>query len=81
MTLEKTIRNKKGYAISLYRSFSQASDEFQPFISNLGKLLININSFDPHFVILLTDFNAESKYQNRGQSMTQHQRKVQYWKT
>ena len=77
MTLENTIRNRKGYAITLYRSFSQASDEFQPFISNLEKLLININSFDPH---LLSDFNAESKYQNRGQSMTQHHRKVQYWK-
>ena len=27
----------------------------------LEKLLININSFDPHFVILLGDFNTKSK--------------------
>ena len=30
-------------------------------VSNLEKLLINRNSFDPHFVILLADFNAKSK--------------------
>ena len=61
LTLEVTISNKKGYVITLYRSPSQTSDEFQSFISNLEKLLININSFDPHFVILLGDFNAKSK--------------------
>ena len=36
-------------------------DDFQSFIRDLGKLLFNINSFDPHFVILLGDFNAKSK--------------------
>ena len=61
LTLKVTISNKKGYVITLYRSPSQTSDEFQSFISNLEKLLININSFDPHFVILLGDFNAKSK--------------------
>ena len=61
LTLEVIISNKKGYVITLYWSPSQTSDEFQSFISNLEKLLININSFDPHFVILLGDFNAKSK--------------------
>ena len=61
LTLEVTISNKKGYVITLYRPPSQTSDEFQSFISNLEKLLININSFDPRFVILLGDFNAKSK--------------------
>ena len=61
LTLEVTISNKKGYVVSLYKSPSQTSDEFDSFISNLQKLLINITSFDPHFVILLGDFNAKSK--------------------
>ena len=61
LTLEVTISNKKGYVIILYRSPIQTSDEFDSFISNLEKLLININSFDPHFVILLGDFNTKSK--------------------
>ena len=34
---------------------------FDSFISNLEKLLINITSFDPHFVILFGDFNVKSK--------------------
>ena len=61
LTLEVTIGNKKGYVDTLYRSPSQTSDEFDTFISNLEKLLIYITSFDPHFVILLGDFNAKSK--------------------
>ena len=61
LTLEVTISNKKCYIITLYRFPSQTSDEFDSFISNLEKLLINRTSFDPHFVTLLGDFNAKSK--------------------
>ena len=61
LTLEVTISNKKGYVITLYRSPSQTSDEFQSFISNFEKHFINTTSCDPHFVILLGDFNAKSK--------------------
>ena len=51
LTLEVTINNKKGYVITLYRSPSQTPDEFDSFISNLEKLLINVTSCDPHFGI------------------------------
>ena len=61
LTFEVTVSNKKGYVITLYRFPSQTSNEFLFFITNLEKLLININSFDPNFVILLGDFNAKSK--------------------
>ena len=60
LTLEVTISNQKGYIIILYWSPSQTSVEFDYFVSNLEKLLINITSFDSHFVILLGDFNAKS---------------------
>ena len=60
LALEVTISNKKGYVFTLYRSPSQTSDEFQSFISNLEILLIDINSFAPHFVVLIGDFNAKS---------------------
>ena len=53
--------HKKGHVITLYISLSQTSDEFQRFISHLEKLLIDTNSFDPHFVKLLGDFNDKSK--------------------
>ena len=61
LTLEVTISNKKGYVITLYRSPSQTSDEYESFISNLKKFLANIIIFDPYSVILLGDFNAKSK--------------------
>ena len=60
-TLEITISNKKGYIITLYRSPSQTSDEVDSFIINLENILINITSFDPHFVMLLGEFNSKSK--------------------
>ena len=60
-TLEITISNKKGYIITLYRSPSQTSDEVDSFISNLENILISITSFDPHFVMLLGEFNSKSK--------------------
>ena len=60
LTFEVTNSNKKGYVITLYRSPSKTSDEFDSFVSNLEKLLVNITSSDPHFVILLGDFNAKS---------------------
>ena len=60
-TLEVTISNRRGFIITLYRSPSQTSDEFDYFISNLETLFVNITSFDPHFVILLGDFNVKSK--------------------
>ena len=62
LTLEVTTSNKKGYVITLYRSPSQTSDTFQSFVSNLEKLAKwGSKSFDPHFVILLGDFNVKSK--------------------
>ena len=61
LALEAIISNNKGCVITFYRFSSETSDEFQSFISNLEKLLINLSSFDPHFVILLGDFNAKSK--------------------
>ena len=65
LTLEVTTSNKKGYVITLYRSPSQTSNAFQSFISNLEKLAKwGSKSFDPHFVILLGDFNVKSKSSN-----------------
>ena len=58
--------------------WSQASDKFNSFISNLEKLLINITSWDPHSMILIGEFNAKSKSLSANE---QQQKKVQYWKT
>ena len=38
LILEVSINNERGYAVSLYRSLSQTSYEFDSFITNLKKL-------------------------------------------
>ena len=61
LTFELTIHYKKA-VIALYRSPSQTSDEPDCFSSTSEKLLINIKTCDPHFMILLCDSNAKSKF-------------------
>ena len=57
---EVSINNKKGYVAVLYRSPSQNSLEFDNFILNFEKMLSDINSSNPHFSVILGDFNASS---------------------
>ena len=44
----------------MYRSPSQTSDDFNSFTTNLEKLVINISSTNPHFILMIGDFNAKS---------------------
>ena len=60
LLFEVSINNKKGYVVSVYRSPSQTSDDFNAFTTNLEKLLINISSTNPHFILMIGDFNAKS---------------------
>ena len=59
LILEVSINNKRGYVVSLYRSPSQASDEFDSFLANLEKIVVNISRSNPHFLLLIGDFNAK----------------------
>ena len=58
--LEGSINNKKGYAVSMYLSPSQTSDDFNSFTTNLEKLVLNISSTNPHFILMIGGFNAKS---------------------
>ena len=58
--IELNLKNKKGYVISLYRSPSQSTYEFEEFLSNLDQTLHDISSLNPSFIVLLGDFNARS---------------------
>ena len=44
----------------MYRSPSQTSDDFNSFTTNLEKLVVNISSTNPHFILMIGDFNAKS---------------------
>ena len=67
---EVSINNKKGYVAVLYRSPSQNSLEFDNFILNFEKMLSDINSSNPHFSIILGDFNARSNNWWQGDTQT-----------
>ena len=60
LILEISVNNKKIYVVSLYRSPSQTPDEFDYFINNLEKLIIDIYSRKVDFVLMIVDFNAKS---------------------
>ena len=60
VVIELNINNKKGYIISLYRSPSQSTDEFEEFLIRFDQTLHNICSLNPSFTMILGDFNAKS---------------------
>ena len=55
LTFEVSINNKRLYSLGryivLYRSQSQTSDDFNSFFINLEKLVVNIPSSNPHFIL------------------------------
>ena len=59
LILETSINNKKGYVDSLCRSSSETPDEFDSFINNLEKLIIDIYSRKADFVLMIGDFNVK----------------------
>ena len=67
---EVSINNKKGYVTVLYRSPSQNSLEFDHFILNFEMVLSDINSSNPHFSIILSDFYARSNNWWQGDTQT-----------
>ena len=52
LILEVSINNKKGYIVSLYRSPSETSDEFDSFITNIEKFVVDISRGNLHFFII-----------------------------
>ena len=56
---EVSINNKRGYVVSMYRSPSQTSDDFNSFTTNLEKLVTTISSINSHFILMFGNFNAK----------------------
>ena len=60
LLLEMNFDNKKCFLISLYRSPSQSSDEFNDFSVKFDKLLDYVFKQSPQLVFAVGDFNARS---------------------
>ena len=61
LLLEMTYHNKKVIVSVIYRSPSQSINEFDSFLSNLEKLVSDINNCKPALSIITGDFNARSQ--------------------
>ena len=75
---EVTINDKKGYVVVLYRSPSQNSLEFDNFILNFEMMLSDINFSNPHFSIILGDFNARSNNWWQDDTQTSEGSRIDY---
>ena len=60
LIFEVSVNNKTGYVVSMYLSPTQTSDNFNSFTTNLEKLVIKISGTNPHFILMIGDFNAKS---------------------
>ena len=49
--------NKKGFAITLYRSPNQSKDEFDQFLLNFEQLMSDKMNQNLHFILVIGDFN------------------------
>ena len=55
-----SIKSKRGYVVSLYRSPSQTQDEFDIFLISFEQLIGDIIAKNPLFVLITDDFNVRS---------------------
>ena len=76
---EVSINNKRGYVVSLYRSPSQTSDEFDSFITNLEKIVVDISKSNPHFLLLIGDLNAKSSNWSSNDTTTAEGAQLDYF--
>ena len=78
LTFEVSINNRRGYVVSTYRSPSQISDDFNSFTTNLENLVVNISSSNPHFTLMIRDFNAKSGNWSSNDTATPERAKLGY---
>ena len=61
INFEKTIADRICNFISLYRSPSQSKDEIESFADNLELNLDSVVHRNPYLIVVLGDFNAQTK--------------------
>ena len=60
LVCELSLNGRRSYIVSLYRSPSQSSDEYDHFIKAFEQFIAHLTSFKPHLLLLTGDFNARS---------------------
>ena len=70
LILEVSINKKGGYVVSMYRSPSESSDEFDSFTTNLEKIVVHISVSNQHSVSIIGHFNTESSNSSSNDTAT-----------
>ena len=52
------LNGRRSYIISLYRSPSQSSDEYDHFIKTFEQLIAHLTSFKPHLLLITGDLKV-----------------------
>ena len=60
LVCELFLNGRRSDLESLYRSPSQSSHEYDHFIKTFEQLIVHLNSFIPHLLLIVGDFNARS---------------------
>ena len=60
LVCELSLNGRRSYIVSLYRSPSQSSNEYDHFIKTFEKLIAHLTSFEPHLLLITSDFNVRS---------------------
>ena len=81
LIFEVSINNKRGYVVSMFRSPNQTSDDFNSFTTNLEKLVVNISSTNPHFILMIGDFNTKSSNWSFNNTTTAEGAQLDYLKS
>ena len=79
LIFEVSINNKRAYIVSLYRSPSQTYYEFDSFITNLEKIVVDISRSNPHFLLLIGDVNAKSSNWSSNDATTAEVAQLDYF--
>ena len=60
LVCEHFLNGRRSDLENLYRSPSQSSHEYDHFIKTFEQLIVHLNSFIPHLLLIVGDFNARS---------------------
>ena len=60
LVCELFLNGRRSYIVSLYRSPSKSTDEYDHFITTFEQLMVHLTSFKPHLLLITGDFNARS---------------------
>ena len=60
LVCELFLNGRRPYIVSLCRSLSQSSDEYDHVIKTFEQLIVHLAHFKPHLLLITGDFNARS---------------------